>query len=186
MNLHNHISGGYKFSLIWSKWHEGNKELINMPFVYRLQKILNFRIQKKDEQIEVVKSAEREVQRIQNEINKNKNTVSVLRKNMYSAHHTMMENYDNYIKHLYDIIDELEEEKLKAIEKLNQEKAILVELEKAVKVLEKHKEKAAAAYKEEEDRAEMKRLDEVAGLKHYAKTQEVIEENLEGLDLNEY
>jgi hypothetical protein len=61
-----------------------------MPFVYRLQKILNFRIQKKDEQIEVVKAAEREVQRIQNEINKNKNTVSVLRKSMHSAPHIMM------------------------------------------------------------------------------------------------
>jgi len=159
-----------------------------MPFVYRLQKILNFRIQKKDEQIEVVKRAEREVQRIQNEINKNKNTVSVLRKSMYTAPHTMMENYDQYIKHLYDIIDQLEEEKLEAIEKLKEEKAILVELEKAVKVLEKHKEKAAAMYKEEEDRIEMKRLDEVAGLKHYARTQESIKEELEaeGLNLNEY
>lgn len=157
-----------------------------MPFVYRLQKILNFRIQKKDEQIEVVKRAEREVQRIQNEINKNKNTVSVLRKSMHSAPHIMMENYDQYIKHLYDIIDQLEEEKIQAIAKLNEEKAILVELEKAVKVLEKHKEKAAYQYKVEEDKAEMKRLDEVAGLKHYAKSQEIIAEELEGLDLDEY
>jgi len=157
-----------------------------MPFVYRLQKILNFRIQKKDEQIEVVKRAEREVQRIQNEINENKNTVSVLRKSMYSAHHTMMENYDQYIKHLNDIIDKLEEEKQLAIEKLNEEKATLVELEKGVKVLEKHKEKAAEQYKDEENRIEMKRLDEVAGLKHYAKTQESIKEELEGLNLDEY
>jgi flagellar export protein FliJ len=159
-----------------------------MPFVYRLQKILNFRIQKKDEQIEVVKRAEREVQRIQNEINKNKNTVSVLRKSMYSAPHIMMEKYDQYIKHLYDIIDELEVEKQQAIEKLNEEKAKLVELEKAVKVLEKHKEKAALYYKEEQDKIEMKRLDEVAGLKHFAKTQESIQEEmeLEGLNPNEY
>ena len=71
-----------------------------MPFVYRLQKILNYRIQKKDEQIEVVKKAEREVIRIQNEINNHKNTIVTLRKNMYSAPHVMMESYDVYIKHI--------------------------------------------------------------------------------------
>lgn len=164
-----------------------------MPFDYRLQKILNFRIHKKQEQLEVVKQAEREVRRIQSEIDYNLNTISVLRKTMYTAPHTMMENYDIYIKHLYEIIEALEEEKRKAIEKLEEEKAKLVELEKAVKVLEKHKEKAHEQYKDEENKAEMKRLDEVAGLKHYSKTQERKQEELleeltkeERLNLNEY
>ncbi len=150
-----------------------------MPFVYRLQKILNFRIQKKKEQLEAVKRAEREVQRIQNEIDKNKNLIVVLRQNMFNAHHTLMESYDIYIKHVYEIIEELEFQKELAIRKLNREKEKLIELEKAVKVLEKHKEKAYETYKDEENKAEMKRLDEVAGLKHYAKTQEKILDELE-------
>jgi len=153
-----------------------------MPFVYRLQKILNFRIQKKKEQLEAVKRAEREVQRIQNEIDKNKNLIVVLRQNMFNAHHTMMESYDIYIKHVYEIIEELEYQKELAIRKLNREKEKLIELEKAVKVLEKHKEKAYETYKDEENKAEMKRLDEVAGLKHYAKTQEKILDELEEME----
>ena len=39
-----------------------------MPFRYNLQKVLNFRITKRDEQIEVVKKAQMEVERIQKEI----------------------------------------------------------------------------------------------------------------------
>jgi flagellar FliJ protein len=153
-----------------------------MPFEYRLQKILNYRIKKKEEQIEIVKLAERAVVRIQNEINNHRKTVLELRQNMHSAAHTMMESYDVYIKYTNDIIDRLEEEKLLAIQKLEEEKAKLIELEKGVKVLEKHKEKAYAQYKEEENKAEMKRLDEVAGLKHYAKTQAANQEELEELE----
>lgn len=153
-----------------------------MPFVYRLQKVLNYRIQKKDEQIEVVKLAERYVQRIQEEIDKRKQTILDLRKSMYSASHLMIESYDIYIKYLNDEIDTLEEEKIRAIEKLQQEREILIELEKGVKVLEKHKEKVHEQYKEEEKKVEMRRLDEVAGLKHYAKTQEFKREELEELE----
>jgi flagellar export protein FliJ len=159
-----------------------------MPFVYRFQKVLNYRITKKQEQIEIVKFSEREVQRIQNEIDRNKNTIIVLRKSMYTSGNIMIEKYDQYIKYLYDVINQLEEEKIQAIQKLNEEKEKLIELEKAVKVLEKHKEKIKEQYIDEQNRAEMKVLDEVAGLKHYAKTQNKISEELleEGIDLNEY
>ncbi|OGI01969.1 MAG: flagellar export protein FliJ [Candidatus Melainabacteria bacterium RIFOXYA12_FULL_32_12] len=153
-----------------------------MPFVYRLQKILNYRIQKKDEQIEVVKKAEQEVHRIQNEIDNNKQTVLELRQNMRMAAHVLMESYDVYIKHINDIIDQLEYQKTLAIQKLQEEREKLVELEKAVKVLEKHKEKAYEQYKDEENKAEMRRLDEVAGLKHFAKSQEIKQEELEELE----
>ncbi|EKE03991.1 MAG: hypothetical protein ACD_20C00122G0013 [uncultured bacterium] len=153
-----------------------------MPFVYRLQKILNYRIQKKDEQIEVVKKAEMLVQRIQNEIDSNKQTILELRQNMRTAAHVMMESYDLYIKHINDIIDQLEYKKELAIQILKEEREKLVELEKGVKVLEKHKEKAYEYYKDEENKAEMKRLDEVAGLKHYAKTQGLKQEELEELE----
>ena len=159
-----------------------------MPFVYRFQKVLNYRITKKQEQLEVVKLAEKEVIRIQSEIDENKNTIVVLRKSMYSSGNIMIERYDQYIRHLYDVINELEEEKYQAIQRLNEEKEKLLELEKAVKVLEKHKEKLKEQYLDEENKAEMKRMDEVAGLKHYAKTQERLNEELleEGMDLNEY
>ena len=159
-----------------------------MPFRYRLQKVLNFRIQKKDEQLEVVKKAEQEVIRIQGVIDENKNTVSVLRQNMYSAPHTMMESYDNYLKHLYKVIEGLEEEKQDAIKVLNEERELLAELEKGVKVLEKHKEKAKEAYLLEEKKAEMKMLDEVAGVRHFRNTLEKrIDEAEElGINIDEY
>jgi len=150
-----------------------------MPFVYRLQKILNYRIQKKDEQIQIVKEAEREVARIQAEIDNHRNTILTLRQNMRLAPHTMMESYDVYIKYIDTLIEQLEEEKRIAIMRLEEEREKLVELEKGVKVLEKHKEKAYEQYRDEQNKAEMKMLDEVAGLKHYAKTQARIAEELE-------
>jgi len=150
-----------------------------VAFKYRLEKVIKYRIQKRDEQLNVVIAAQKEVQRIQAEIDKNKNSVALLRKTIYSAHHTLMENYDTYIKHLDEIIAQLEIKKQEAIDRLNEEKEKLAELEKAVKVLEKHKEKMLVQYKEEEKKAEMKILNEVAGQKHYAKMQEKIKEQLE-------
>jgi flagellar export protein FliJ len=144
-----------------------------MAFVYRLQKILQFRMQKRDEQIEAVKQAELEVIKIQTEIDAKKQEIYGVKKNMYKAHHSMMEAHDNYIKHLYDLIEKLEEKKNEAIKILEEEKEKLIELEKAVKVLEKHKEKAKDAYLDEERILEMKRLDEVAGIKHFRKTLEL-------------
>jgi len=150
-----------------------------VPFHYRLDKVLKYRIQKRDEQINVVLEAQREVQRIQAEIDKNKNSVALLRKTIYQAHHTLMENYDTYIKHLDEIIAQLEIKKQEAIDILNEEKEKLAEMEKAVKVLEKHREKMLDQYKEEQKQAEMKTLNEVAGQKHYAKMQARIQEQIE-------
>lgn len=150
-----------------------------MPFVYRLQKVLNFRIQKKDEQLEVVRKAKQEVLRIQAEIDKKYEEIKVLRINMRTAHHTMMESYDVYIEHLYKLIEKLEEDKKLAIEKLNEEQEKLAEMEKAIKALEKHREKAHEAYLEEEKQAEMRTLNEIAGLKHFAMMQEQKIEELE-------
>ena len=150
-----------------------------MPFRYRLQKVLFFRMQKRDEQLDVVRLAQLEVVRIQSEIDNTKNTLLTVRDGIRTAAHTMMEVYDNYIKHLYDCIDKLEVQKEEAIVKLAHEKDILTEMEKGVKILDKHKEKMKEAYDAEEKQAEMKRLDETAGLKHYAKTQARLLEELE-------
>lgn len=143
-----------------------------MPFKYRLERVLSFRIMKKKEQEEAVKRAEAEVRRIQSEIDKTKNSITVLNQSRFSAPHMMMENYDNYIKYLYDKVDELEEEKRYAILRLEEEKVKLAERDRDVKILEKHKERAYQEYKEEERKTEMKILDEVAGVKHYSKMQE--------------
>jgi flagellar export protein FliJ len=150
-----------------------------VPFRYRLDKVLKYRIQKRDEQQNVVREAQNEVHRIQAEIDKNRNSVAVLRKSIRSAPHTLMESYDVYIKHLNEVIAQLEIKKEEAIQKLNEEKEKLAEMEKGVKVLEKHKEKMLEQYKEEEKQAEMKVLNEVAGQKHFAKMQERMLEQLE-------
>ena len=59
-----------------------------MPFRYNLQKILNFRITKRDEQIEVVKRAQMEVDRIQNEINKKYQEIANTKADMKQAQKT--------------------------------------------------------------------------------------------------
>jgi flagellar biosynthesis chaperone FliJ len=141
-----------------------------MPFHYRLQKILDFRIKKKEEQLQVVILAQQEVHRIEGLIIENKKEIASTAANMRKADFMMLEAYDNYLKHLYQKEEDLYIELQKAIE--------LVELEKAVKVLEKHKERALEAYKEEEKNIELKRLSEVAVQKHFAKTKELTEEEM--------
>ncbi len=149
-----------------------------MPFQYRLQKILDFRIKKKEEQLQVVILAQQEVYRIEGLIEANNQEISSTRTNMRKADFMMMEAYDNFLKHLYEKGEELESDRQKAIENLEMEKEKLVELEKAVKVLEKHKERALEVYKEEEKTIELKRLSEVAVQKHFAKTRDLNEEEL--------
>ena len=85
-----------------------------MPFRYNLQKVLNFRITKRDEQIEVVKKAQMEVERIQKEIEQKYQEIYGLQSEMRRAQPIMMETYDRYIKHLYKLIEELEIQKQEA------------------------------------------------------------------------
>jgi flagellar FliJ protein len=139
------------------------------PFVYRLEKVLSYRKNKKEEQLQRVIKAQNEVARIQNEIDKTKATIATLRQNMFSSPHTMLQNYDSYIKHLNEMIDQLEMEKLEAIKRLEEEKRILEELEKSIKALEKHREKKLEEYEEEVKKQEMKVLDEIGAQKHFAK-----------------
>jgi len=97
----------------------------------------------------------------------------------------MLKSYDVYIEHLYKLIEKLEEEKRQAIQRLEEEKEKLAEMEKGIKALEKHKEKALEVYLEEEKDAEMRMLNEIAGLKHFSMMQEKKEEELEELLLLE-
>lgn len=62
----------------------------------------------------------------------------------------MMEYYDNYLHHLWDKADALEQERRRLQAILDEEQKKLVKLEQAVKVVEKHKEKQREAYLEEQ------------------------------------
>lgn len=148
-----------------------------MPFRYRLQKVLDFRIRKKEEQLQEVIKAKNEVDRIQGLIDDNNREIAGVIQTMRSAtDFRMMDAYDKYLKHLYEKGDELEKQKQEALQLLEIEKQKLVECEKEVKVLEKHKEKMLEAYKEEQKQIENKQLSEVAVQKYYRKNKERKEE----------
>ena len=148
-----------------------------MPFRYRLQKVLDFRIKKKEEQLQAVIRAKNEVDRIQKLIDANNLEISgVIRTMRTTTDFRMMDSYDKYLKHLYEKGEELEKQKQEAINVLEEEKRKLVEREKEVKVLEKHKERAKELYLEEERQAENKLLSEVAVQKFYRTNKEKKEE----------
>ncbi len=148
-----------------------------MPFRYRLQKVLDFRIKKKEEQLQQVIKAKNEVDRIQGLIDANNREIAGVIQTMRSTRDfRMMDSYDKYLKHLYEKGEELENQKQAAIKVLEEEKRKLVEREKEVKVLEKHKEKMKEIYIEEEKQAENKQLSEVAVQKYFRITKEKKEE----------
>lgn len=164
-----------------------------MPFVYRLQKILDFRIRKKEEQLLAVQKAQREVYIAEQNIKKNDEEIELTKINQRKADYLLMEAYDKYLHHLWEKAEELELIRQEAERKLQEEIEILVELEKAVKVLEKHKEKNKEAYLEEEKNLELKKLSEIAVQRHFQHTQEKNEEDIlqeiqlmEGEYLDEY
>ena len=100
----------------------------------------------------------------------------------------MMEYYDNYLHHLWDKADVLEQEKQRLQNVLDEEKAKLVKCEQEVKVLEKHKEKQREAYLEEEKKAELKQFSEIGVQRFYIQSKvasETQEELAEIADLTE-
>ena len=147
-----------------------------MPCRYRLQKILDLRIMKKEEQELAVVRARQEVTRIENLIDQNNQDILTTRENRKTADFMMYEAYDNYLKHLYDKGDQLEQEKLQAIEKLEEEKQKLIEMEKEVNVLEKHKERLKEIYLAEERAAELKQLSEIGSQRFFIRQRETKEE----------
>ena len=132
-----------------------------MPFIYRLQKILEIRIRKKEEQLQVVIKAQEEVNRIELLILKNKEQIQELTIQMRSANPMMYEQYDNFIKHLWKEDEKLNRQKQEAIDNLNKEKEILKVKEQEVNVLEKHKENQKEEYIKEQKALELKELSEI-------------------------
>ena len=148
-----------------------------MPFVYRLEKILSFRIRKKEEQLIVVQKAQQEVYLAEQRIRENEAEIQQTIINKRTADFRMMEYYDKYLHHLWDKSEALEAERKRLEAILNEEKEKLVKLEQAVKVLEKHKEKQKEAYLEEEKAIELKQFSEIGVQRFFLQQREQEEEN---------
>lgn len=147
-----------------------------MPFRYRLQKVLDFRIRKKEEQLIVVQKAQQAVFVAEENIRKNNDEIRQTQINMRQADPRMYETYDNYLIYLWDKAEKLEQIRVEAQKVLDEEKAKLVKLEQAVKVLEKHKEKNREAYIEEEKKAELKSFSELGVQRFFNQSKERQEE----------
>ncbi len=144
-----------------------------MPFRYRLQKVLDFRIRKKEEQLQAVIRAKNEVDRIQGLIDENNKEIQgVIYTMRHNPDYRLMDSYDKYLKHLYSKGEQLQEEKAQAEEQVRIEEEKLVEREKEVKVLEKHKEKLKDEYNDEMRKIEIKELSEVGVQKHFQRLRE--------------
>ena len=143
-----------------------------MPFVYRLQKILDFRIRKKEEQLLVVQKAQQEVFLAEQRIRENEAEIQQTIENRKTADYKMMEYYDKYLHHLWDKADALELERQRLQEILDEEKVKLIKLEQAVKVLEKHKEKQKEAYLEEEKAQELRQFSEIGVQRFFIQSRE--------------
>lgn len=147
-----------------------------MPFVYRLQKVLDFRIRKKEEQLLVLQKAQQALYEAEADIQRNNAEIEATKQNQRHADFTMMEAYDNYLHHLWEKAEQLELVRQEKEEVVQQEMQKLVELEQAVKVLEKHKEKSREAYIAEEKAAELKNMSELGVQRYFQQSRETREE----------
>ncbi len=150
-----------------------------MPFRYRLQKVLEFRIRKKEEQLAVVQKAQQAVIIAEENIRKNEEEIRTTKLNMRQADPMMYETYDKYLIHLWEKAEKLEQIRVDAQKILDEEKVKLVKLEQGVKVLEKHKEKHREAYIAEEKAAELKQYSELGVTRFFRQSHEKIEEEEE-------
>ena len=147
-----------------------------MPFVYRLQKVLEFRIRAKEQQLLVVQKAQQDVYLQEEKIRQNEAEIRQTIQNKRTADFRMMEYYDNYLHHLWDKADALEQERRRLQAILDEEQKKLVELEQAVKVVEKHKEKQREAYLEEQKAIELKQFSEIGVQRFFIHSREEAEE----------
>lgn len=147
-----------------------------MPFRYRLQKILEFRIRKKEEQEAVVQKAQQAVYKAEADIQQNNDEIAQTIQAKRMADYRMMEYYDKYLHHLWDKAEELEKKREEAQRVLDEEMEKLVKCEQEVKVLENHKEKKKEQYIAEEKAAELKMFSELGVQRHFIRSRENAEE----------
>ncbi len=149
-----------------------------MPFRYRLQKVLDFRINQKEEQRMRVQKAQQAVNKAEDDIRKNNEDINNTKSGMRTADPQMFDFYDKYLKHLWEEAERLEAIRQELQEKLDEEIAKLVKCEQAVKVLEKHKEKNKEAYLQEEKAQELKQFSELGVTRFYRQKQEQSEQEV--------
>jgi len=147
-----------------------------MPFRYKLQKMLDFRIRKKEEQEAIVNKARQKVMLAEQKVEQNKQEIAQVSAARKHADYTMMEYYDKYLHHLWDKAEVLENERKEAQQELDIEIKKMIECEQNVKVLEKHKEKQKELYIEEEKKAELKLFSELGVQRHFIRSREEAEE----------
>jgi flagellar FliJ protein len=143
-----------------------------MPFRYRLQKILDFRINQKEEQLLRVQKAQSAVRKAEQDIQKNNQMIVETKDGMRQADPSMYETYDKYLKHLWEEAERLEEVRKEKQKLLDIELQKLVKCEQAVKVLEKHKEKNKDEYIQEEKKEELKQFSDIGVTRFFRKKQE--------------
>ena len=143
-----------------------------MPFQYRLQKFLEIRIRKKEEQLEVVQKCQKEVMRIEGLIEAQTQNIKDTRINMRKSDPRMYDGFDKFLKHLYEEGEKLEQQRQEALKVLRREEEILMQREREVDVLEKHKEHKKEEYLYEEKMRELKTLNEIGSQKHFMRKRE--------------
>jgi flagellar export protein FliJ len=143
-----------------------------MPFRYRLQKVLDFRINQKEEQLMRVQKAQQAVTKAEDNIKKNNQLIVATKEGMRTADPTMYDYYDKYLKHLWEEAERLEQIRIELQKQLDIELQKLVKCEQNVKVLEKHKEKNRELYLQEEKQAELKQFSELGVTRFFRKIQD--------------
>ena len=135
-----------------------------------------------------MQKAQQQVYIAEENIRKNEAEIRQTIQNKRTADFRMMEYYDNYLHHLWDKADALEQERKRVQAILDQEKQKLVKLEQAVKVVEKHKEKQKETYQEEQKAIELKQFSEIGVQRFFirsreeAEEQEMLEQQLNNLE----
>lgn len=147
-----------------------------MPFSYRLQKVLDFRIREKEKQLLVVQEAQQRVYEAEQAIIRNNEEIELTIKNKRVADFKLMEYYDKYLHHLWDKAEELEAHRQEVQKILDQELMTLTYMEQRVKVLEKHKERLKEEYDYEQKQIEMKQFSEIGVQRFFQRKNEEIEE----------
>ena len=157
-----------------------------MPFRYRLQKVLEFRIREKEKQLLVVQEAQQRVYEAEQAILRNNQEIEVTIQNKRVADFRLMEYYDKYLHHLWDKAEELEAHRQEMQQELEKELQILTLMEQRVKVLEKHKEHQKEEYDYEQKQIEIKQFSEIGVQRHFQrKIEEMIELEQEELKMLE-
>ena len=73
-----------------------------MPFRYKLQKMLDFRIREKEKQETVVQKAQYKLRLAEEKVEQNKQEIMQVTEARKHAEYTLMEYYDKYLHHLWD------------------------------------------------------------------------------------